>query len=220
MPAPSGSTPRLALPYPIPDDPVDVPRDIKALADKLDGLGALSPPLVTTIPSAGAEGDEIRLVVAGQGNTAVWRLLCSPTRANDPAYPWIFMGGLPLAAVVETSETRPAGAGYGDLATVGPTLTLPAKGYYDISGSAAVNATSNFIGAASVVAGASAPSASNDIVAAMGPSTAALTGATAGRTIRRVFTTVVAVKLQYNAVGAPVTFANRWLWLAPVHLGP
>lgn len=37
MAAPSGSTPKLLLPYPIDDDNVDVPRDIKALADKLDG---------------------------------------------------------------------------------------------------------------------------------------------------------------------------------------
>lgn len=38
MPPPSGATPRLALPYPIPDDSVDVPRDVKALADRLDAL--------------------------------------------------------------------------------------------------------------------------------------------------------------------------------------
>jgi hypothetical protein len=31
-----GATANLALPYPIPDDSVDVPRDVKALADKLD----------------------------------------------------------------------------------------------------------------------------------------------------------------------------------------
>jgi len=36
MAAPSGRTPRLALPYPTPDDDVDVPRDQKALADRLD----------------------------------------------------------------------------------------------------------------------------------------------------------------------------------------
>lgn len=36
MAAPSGTTPIAALPYPIPDDDVDVPRDILALATKLD----------------------------------------------------------------------------------------------------------------------------------------------------------------------------------------
>src|SRR5262245_52486525 len=38
MPAPTGRTPLLQLPYPIPDDGVDVPRDVKALADALDAL--------------------------------------------------------------------------------------------------------------------------------------------------------------------------------------
>ena len=32
----AGQTTRLALPYPVPDDTTDVPRDVKALAEKLD----------------------------------------------------------------------------------------------------------------------------------------------------------------------------------------
>ena len=38
MPA---ATPSLALPYPVPDDQVDVPRDIKALADAMDLQGVV-----------------------------------------------------------------------------------------------------------------------------------------------------------------------------------
>ena len=41
MPA---NTPDSRLPYPIPDDTVDVPRDIKALADTLDAISSLRPP--------------------------------------------------------------------------------------------------------------------------------------------------------------------------------
>lgn len=36
-----GTTPNLQLPYPTPDDTVDVPRDVKALADALDPLGSV-----------------------------------------------------------------------------------------------------------------------------------------------------------------------------------
>lgn len=36
MAGPSGTTPIRQLPYPTPDDTVDVPRDMKALAEKLD----------------------------------------------------------------------------------------------------------------------------------------------------------------------------------------
>jgi hypothetical protein len=35
MPA---ATPRLALPYPTPDDQVDVPRDVEALAEALEAI--------------------------------------------------------------------------------------------------------------------------------------------------------------------------------------
>jgi microcystin-dependent protein len=38
-----GTTPKLALPYPIPNDIVDVPRDVKALADKVDATVASVP---------------------------------------------------------------------------------------------------------------------------------------------------------------------------------
>jgi microcystin-dependent protein len=41
MAGPSGVTSRLALPYPIPDDNVDAPRDTKALAEKLDLIGVV-----------------------------------------------------------------------------------------------------------------------------------------------------------------------------------
>jgi hypothetical protein len=52
MAGPTGATARLALPYPVPDDNVDVPRDVKALTDKLDpnittfvqGTAAMRPP--------------------------------------------------------------------------------------------------------------------------------------------------------------------------------
>ena len=43
---PSGSTPKLQLPYPTPDDTVDVPRDVRALADALD----------PRLPASGASG--------------------------------------------------------------------------------------------------------------------------------------------------------------------
>jgi microcystin-dependent protein len=39
MAGPSGVTPKLQLPYPLEDDTVDVPRDVKALAEALDSFG-------------------------------------------------------------------------------------------------------------------------------------------------------------------------------------
>jgi hypothetical protein len=42
----TATTPKLALPYPVPADTADIPRDIKALAEKLD-------PLVATVGQVG-----------------------------------------------------------------------------------------------------------------------------------------------------------------------
>jgi microcystin-dependent protein len=47
-----GTTPNLNLPYPIPGDTVDVPRDIKALADALDPVGAIPIGSMTMWPTA------------------------------------------------------------------------------------------------------------------------------------------------------------------------
>src|SRR5262245_43694135 len=41
MAGPSGQTPVLHIPYPTPDDNVDVPRDIKAVTDWLDADGGM-----------------------------------------------------------------------------------------------------------------------------------------------------------------------------------
>lgn len=43
MPGPTGRTTLLQLPYPIPDDNVDVPRDIKALAEAVDPIAGKVP---------------------------------------------------------------------------------------------------------------------------------------------------------------------------------
>ena len=55
MPA---NTPNHLLPYPIPDDTVDVPRDIQALATTLDAITSLKPPVVTSIPTNPIDGQE------------------------------------------------------------------------------------------------------------------------------------------------------------------
>jgi len=52
MAGPSGQTPLHHLPYPIPDDDNDVPRDIKALAEALDGVSAVEPGSIVMWPTA------------------------------------------------------------------------------------------------------------------------------------------------------------------------
>jgi microcystin-dependent protein len=51
-----GQTPKLSLPYPELADSADVPRDIKALADALDGLSAIPAGVIQMWPDAAAPG--------------------------------------------------------------------------------------------------------------------------------------------------------------------
>lgn len=69
MPA---TTPILALPYPTPDDSVDVPRDIQALATKIDPLGVVPVGCMMMWPTAVAPGG--------------W-LICNGSQVSAATYP-------------------------------------------------------------------------------------------------------------------------------------
>jgi hypothetical protein len=73
MPA---STSRLLLPYPIPDDSVDVPRDVQALATKLDGIPDLG------VPYPG-QGCSITGVTAA-GNSSAFPQMLGATGTKNP----------------------------------------------------------------------------------------------------------------------------------------
>jgi hypothetical protein len=89
--APSGATARLALPYPIPDDPVDVPRDVQALATKLDPSVAVdSQGTFAARPAAGVAG---RYYYATDQNT-LWR---------DTGSTWVALGGAAMPLPIVTT---------------------------------------------------------------------------------------------------------------------
>src|SRR4051812_8400422 len=93
MPA---STPRLALPYPTPDDSVDVPRDVQALATKLDGNSAVGPPVVATPPAGAVEGQEVILSFVPTTTPAQTTRYLWHVRFVSGA--WLPLGGESLAA--------------------------------------------------------------------------------------------------------------------------
>jgi hypothetical protein len=97
MPA---STARLALPYPIPDDTVDVPRDVQALATKLDAITGITPAIVTTLPASPVEGQECvwaPVITRKNGGSllsdAYWRMRYIGGR-------WRFLGGAPYVVAI------------------------------------------------------------------------------------------------------------------------
>lgn len=134
MPA---STPVLALPYPIPADTVDVPRDVLALATKLDNYSSLRPPVVTGLPGSPVDGQEIYFQ-ADATNGVIWRLRYRAASAS--AYKWEFLGGGALHSVVPAQESF-ANTNWANLATFGPFVSLPLAGDYEIAFGATTQAS-------------------------------------------------------------------------------
>lgn len=66
------TTPNYALPYPVDSDPVDVPGDLQALAEAIDGLELIRETLID------AKGD----LIVGTGADAVTRVAVSASNGD------------------------------------------------------------------------------------------------------------------------------------------
>lgn len=122
------TTPKYALPYPGLSDTADVPRDIQALADRLDLV--IGPPLVAALPGSPVDGQEIvyqNTAMAADG--VAWPLRYRAAAAGS--FKWEFVGGADWIKTVDPTQAHPGpGSAWGDLATVGPEITLPLAGDY------------------------------------------------------------------------------------------
>jgi hypothetical protein len=116
------NTPNLALPYPTPTNPADIPADIQALATSVDTkLGAAG----TTLPATPTDGQEFYLFGDAGGN-AIWHL-----RYRTGSAKWEFVGGSPLAGYDGSTITfNTSGAVVGGYT---PTLTVPRAGVYRVN---------------------------------------------------------------------------------------
>jgi hypothetical protein len=93
------------------------------LADFVGGSG-----LYTSLP-VGRDGQIINYL-ADATNGVAWRLRYRA--ASTSLYKWELIGGSGLYAAVETNETIGAAPGWFNLTTVGPDITLPLAGDYDV----------------------------------------------------------------------------------------
>lgn len=173
-------------------------------------VGAARIPRVTALPSSPGDGNEI-LYSAGSG--VQWRL-----RYDAASGFWEYCGGPPLRASVATDQQNTAGSVWQDIATVGPDVTAPLAGDWDLefgfngygfSG----GAFSSFMGIA-VGAGASptgdtawfapgAASGATDFPRSSPTRFLSLTGLTAGQLLRARYQTS-------GAFGA-AHFTGRWI---------
>jgi hypothetical protein len=216
-----GLTPNYALPYPELIDTADVPRDVKALADKLDALPGLAPsapiPVVSVLPAGPIDGQEIYYLVDA-ANGIIWHLRY---RAASPSpYKWEFLGGPSRQHDVLTLQGTASGA-YVNLATVGPQVTAPLAGNYEIHLGAAIltAAAIGHYGYCAPSIGAAAP-VDDDGVVAQTPSAASMQDSVARLRIITVAAPNTAVTLQYRAaLNQQAQFSKRFLALRPVRVG-
>lgn len=178
------------------------------------------PPLVTSLPAAPANGDEIYLQTAQmKTDNATWRLRYDASVAD--AYKWVYLGGALVQSAVTTLETTAATA-FADLATVGPQQAIDYAGLYDVSFDALLQtaAVSGNAAIATIVGPGVAAADGNALQ--VQTAAAAATLAHASRSVRATFTAGGAVKMQYrSSAGAPGTvgFQRRALRLTPVRIG-
>jgi len=126
MPA---STSRLALPYPVPADTVDVPRDVQALADKIDTVSGISPPIVTALPGSPVDGQEVLYKVTVSSIEHLWHFRYRAASANTNK--WDFIGG-PQIEFYNYNYSQDNRTSYG-VNDAPVQLTLPLAGAYDIT---------------------------------------------------------------------------------------
>jgi len=183
-------------------------------------------PVVTSLPTSPVDGDEI-VYTASAALGLSWRFRFRSASASS--YKWEFVGGPPLFATVETDQAITPGSGgaWGDLATAGPTLTLPLAGDYDVMWGARMwnntNAGSplmaiSFGGASPVYTSEAMWPYNNGTGAAVAPG-----GAWKGsRFIRRTVSSAgQTAQAKYSSAGVGTTsnFQSRWLTAAPVRVG-
>jgi hypothetical protein len=173
------------------------------------------PSIVTALPT-GADrylGREVYYKPSGAANSPVWHCVWD-TALNGGSGAWAVMGG-PLYAEVMTSQTTTS-ATYVDLATVGPSVTIPAAGIYDIRWELHLYCVTGLWATASL----NAPGTTNnaDYVAQNdGPDNRSHSGG-------GVFTLTGSgtAKLMYRVetAGNTGTFLRRRLWVTPIELRP
>ncbi len=201
--------------YHIPPDLIALFGDLRARIATLERTATI--PVVSALPSPAIDGQEI-FYVADATAGVVWRLRYRAASAS--AYKWEFVGGAPLVSAVAASQTT-ASTSYVDLATVGPSITLPLGGDYDVPYGATMEGTAQDRFWTSVKIAAAATSDAEAISQAVGNPAAQSQGAAGSRTLRFTGRTAADVlKLQYRTtLGATGTFLSRWIAARPVRVG-
>jgi len=209
------------MPLTMPHTFVDGPGNVASGEEVMDNLNAINAGVaaatVTSLPGSPVNGQDC-YYLADATNGIVWHLKYRSASAS--AYKWEFVGGGVLHSDVATSQTT-ASTTYADLATAGPTVTVPLAGDYDVSIEASANTpgTLGAVATMSFAVGASAAADADSIAIGNPASTGGLT-AYQFRTVRKTgLAAATALTSKYKMSTGTGFFLNRSIRAVPVRVG-
>ncbi|CAB4176180.1 hypothetical protein UFOVP1208_3 [uncultured Caudovirales phage] len=171
---------------------------------------------VTALPASPVDGQEVVLTDSLTAGTYAWRFRYNANAVST--FKWDFIGGAPAVTEVTTAQSTTSTT-YVDLATVGPSFTMPRAGDYVITiGCFADGSTIADAGQYVAFKRGSASTSDSDAAHA----TSATAGHGAWDLVRTRLATGWAandvVKLQYRVTGGSTPFADRYLSVTPVRV--
>jgi hypothetical protein len=167
----------------------------------------------TTLPGSPGNAQQAILVDSVSAPTYAWHL-----QYSTPAAKWVFIGGFPMYAEVQTVEACTVTA-YGALATAGPSVTLPVAGTYDVEiGAWFQGATGAAFGYMSYDIGGTG-AADADAVAGTGYVSSNMFNS-GSRKRRKSGLTAVTLTTKYKAAAVSgINIGSRYIAVTPVLLG-
>lgn len=167
------------------------------------------------LPASPTDGQEYILVDSVTLATYQWRFRYNAGSSNTDK--WEFIGGAPVYAAVETSQTTTS-TSYAALATAGPTITVPRAGVYRVEFgcnlfcNAAVGNTAVASYDVGAVAATDADSISAGDASSTGQHTVSRMNQHTGITASTAFT------MKYKVTSNTGTFKSRWMAITPVRV--
>ena len=182
---------------------------------------AVRTPVVSQLPVAGADGDEV-YYVADSDNGIVWHFRYRA--AGSPSYPWEFVGGPEMRATNAGTSMTTTSATYVDLSTVGPTITAPLAGEYRVEAWAqAQHSVASALGTMALKIGSAATSDTNAVRGQAPAANYDVTGLTYSQIVT-VSAASTVLKMQFKTNSATLTvnnagLINPWMTVRPVRVG-
>jgi len=177
---------------------------------KTDGTIAIGA-VGTSFPASPVDGQEY-VYAADIPNGVYWRFVYNTAQAA-----WIFSGGSPLSAYVGPTEST-VSTGFTDLATVGPSITLPFAGTYLVEYFARAGPAAGDSTRYAPQYGATAPnvneSACNSLPAGSGAGAA--NESISAKWIKTGLGAVTVTMKYRSGGGGTAFFSDRWLYVTPI----